>query len=76
MKQIERFRDMRREIEQSASYSAEKHAAWKNRTSGPNWPILRRYVRLLEVCQEQAEYIEELNGIIEDLDSYNGNIPK
>ena len=71
MKQIDRFRAMACETEKLAELSADKHEAWKSRASGPHWPILRRYVWLLEVCKQQAEYIEELNGIIEELDTIN-----
>lgn len=68
MKTIDHFRRLAVDVEEAANYEKEKLPRWKNIASGPYWPVLRRYVRLLEICKEQAAYIEELTGIIEEMD--------
>ncbi len=63
---------LRRVVGEYEEYSKDKHADWAKRTSGPHWPILRRYVAIIDIAKQQAEYIRELQGIIEEMDKQNG----
>jgi len=65
----EQARRMKTEIAELTRFDTpETYEKWRNRTTGPNWPTLRRYVMLVKVAREQAEYIEELEETIKEMD--------
>jgi hypothetical protein len=59
---------LRRIVLEYADYEKDKHPIWANRKTGPYWPVLRRYVAIIDIAKQQAEYIRELQGIIEEID--------
>lgn len=48
-----------------------KFEEWRARTTGPNWPALRRYVRIVEYAEWLLGYVDELTEIIEEQDNEN-----
>lgn len=60
--------DIRELVEFCLEYNGKDLPNFKARTSGPFWPVLRRYAALIEGAQRLVEYVDELTEIIEEQD--------
>lgn len=52
-------------------WHGEKFDEWRARTTGPFWPVLRRYVKIVEYAEWLLSYVDELTEIIEEQDDEN-----
>lgn len=61
--------DIRKLVSTCLEYNGEDLPKFRARTTGPHWPVLRRYAALIDGAQRLIEYIDELTEVIEEQDA-------